>query len=103
MHSHKERTPYWQPWPIVAPTLGEPNSRGQRSLLSFPVPSTTEQMAHPPLVLFGSLPATVAAQLGLELKRQGIEVSGWLPAQRYAELPSLGEGVYVCGVNPFLS
>jgi len=58
---------------------------------------------HPPLVLFGSLPNTVVTQLTLELKRQGIEISGWLPAQRYADLPELGEGVYVCGVNPFLS
>ena len=24
-------------------------------------------------------------------------------AQKYNELPALGEGVYVCGVNPFLS
>jgi light-independent protochlorophyllide reductase subunit N len=58
---------------------------------------------HPPLVLFGSLPSTVAAQLTMELNRQGITVSGWLPSQRYADLPMLGEGVYVCGVNPFLS
>ena len=58
---------------------------------------------HPPLVLFGSLPNTVANQLTNELKRQGIHVSGWLPAPRYSDLPSLGEGVYVCGVNPFLS
>ena len=58
---------------------------------------------HPPLVLFGSLPSSVANQLTLELQRQGITVSGWLPAQRYTDLPSLGEGVYVCGVNPFLS
>ena len=57
----------------------------------------------PPLVLFGSLPSTVAAQLTMELKNQGIAVSGWLPSQRYADLPALGEGVYVCGVNPFLS
>nr|YP_009033840.1 ChlN subunit of protochlorophyllide reductase [Mesotaenium endlicherianum]AHZ11223.1 ChlN subunit of protochlorophyllide reductase [Mesotaenium endlicherianum] len=56
-----------------------------------------------PLVLFGSLPSTVASQLSLELKRQSIQVSGWLPAQRYTELPSVGEGVYVCGINPFLS
>nr|YP_010881402.1 photochlorophyllide reductase subunit N [Moerckia flotoviana]WIA67355.1 photochlorophyllide reductase subunit N [Moerckia flotoviana] len=55
------------------------------------------------LVLFGSLPSTVASQLGLELKRQSINVSGWLPAQRYTDLPILGDGVYVCGVNPFLS
>lgn len=58
---------------------------------------------HPPLVLFGSLPSTVANQLTLELKKQGIQVSGWLPAQRYTDLPELGEGVYVCGINPFLS
>jgi light-independent protochlorophyllide reductase subunit N len=55
------------------------------------------------LVLFGSLPSTVASQLSSELKRQSIQVSGWLPAQRYTDLPSLGDQVYVCGVNPFLS
>jgi light-independent protochlorophyllide reductase subunit N len=60
-------------------------------------------VSHPPLVLFGSLPGTVVSQLNLELKKQGIEVTGWLPSQRYTDLPSLGEGVYVCGVNPFLS
>lgn len=59
--------------------------------------------AHPPLVLFGSLPSNVVSQLNLELKRQSIQVAGWLPAQRYAELPAVGDGVYVCGVNPFLS
>nr|AND48193.1 ChlN subunit of protochlorophyllide reductase [Flatbergium novo-caledoniae] len=58
---------------------------------------------HPPLVLFGSLPSTVASQLSLELRRQSIQVSGRLPAQRYTDLPSLGDGIYVCGVNPFLS
>ena len=55
------------------------------------------------LVLFGSLPSTVTTQLTLELEKQGIKVSGWLPSQRYTDLPVLGEGVYVCGVNPFLS
>ena len=63
----------------------------------------TQQVKHPPLVLFGSLPSTVASQLTVELKRQNIEVSGWLPSQRYTDLPILGEGVYVCGINPFLS
>ena len=56
-----------------------------------------------PLVLFGSMPSTVANQLDLELKRQGISIAGWLPSQRYIELPHLGQNVYVCGVNPFLS
>lgn len=50
-----------------------------------------------------SLPSTVTGQLNLELQKQGIEVSGWLPAQRYTDLPVLSEDVYVCGVNPFLS
>ena len=58
---------------------------------------------HPPLVLFGSIPSSVTSQLSLELKKQSIQVSGWLPSQRYTELPPVGEGVYVCGVNPFLS
>ena len=62
-----------------------------------------QKTSHPPLVLFGSLPNTVATQLTTELKRQGIHVSGWLPAPRYSDLPCLGDGVYVCGVNPFLS
>nr|YP_009268279.1 Protochlorophyllide reductase subunit N [Ostreobium quekettii]ANG44383.1 photochlorophyllide reductase subunit N [Ostreobium sp. OS1B]SBQ76993.1 Protochlorophyllide reductase subunit N [Ostreobium quekettii] len=57
----------------------------------------------PPLVLFGSIPSTVATQLTMELKKQDIEVAGWLPSQRYAELPTLHEGVFVCGINPFLS
>nr|WVD55913.1 photochlorophyllide reductase subunit N [Tetradesmus dimorphus] len=55
------------------------------------------------LVLFGSLPNTVATQLKLELNRQGIEISGWLPSTRYSDLPILDTNTYVCGVNPFLS
>lgn len=64
-----------------------------------PIPKNT----HPPLVLFGSLPTTVATQLNMELEKQGITVSGWLPSQRYTELPVLDENTYVCGINPFLS
>nr|QYB20797.1 photochlorophyllide reductase subunit N [Callitris pyramidalis] len=62
-----------------------------------------EYANHPSLVLFGSLPSNVASQLSIELKRQSIKVSGWLPSQKYTDLPSLGNGVYVCGINPFLS
>lgn len=58
---------------------------------------------HAPLVLFGSLPGPVVTQLTLELQKQGITVAGWLPAHRYSELPKLGAGVHVCGVNPYLS
>jgi light-independent protochlorophyllide reductase subunit N len=55
------------------------------------------------LVLFGSVPSSVATQLTLELKKEGIHVSGWLPSQRYNELPQLTKGTLVCGINPFLS
>jgi light-independent protochlorophyllide reductase subunit N len=55
------------------------------------------------LVLFGSLPSTIANQLEFELKRQGIKVAGWLPSNRYGDLPNLNEDVFVCGINPFLS
>jgi light-independent protochlorophyllide reductase subunit N len=55
------------------------------------------------LVLFGSIPNTVAKGLILELKKQDIKVNGWLPSQRYGDLPMLGEDVFVCAVNPFLS
>jgi light-independent protochlorophyllide reductase subunit N len=63
----------------------------------------SEYVNHPPLVLFGSLPDPVVTQLTLELKKQGIKVSGWLPARRFTELPVIEEGTYVIGVNPFLS
>ena len=81
---------------------------GIQKLLNFgrqkdnTTPETTTPN-HPPLVLFGSLPDPVVTNLSLELKKQGIEVSGWLPEKRYTELPVIDEGYYVAGVNPFLS
>jgi light-independent protochlorophyllide reductase subunit N len=58
---------------------------------------------HTPLILFGSLPDPVVTNLTLELQKQGVKVSGWLPAKRYTELPVIEEGYFTCGVNPFLS
>ena len=90
-------------------TFNNPNKQqlSQDSIASLGLTKTdpllTKKTNHPPLVLFGSLPSTVTTQLTLELEKQGITVSGWLPSQRYTDLPVLGEGVYVCGVNPFLS
>jgi len=71
---------------------------------SLEISTNNEQpVNHPPLILFGSLPDPVANQLIFELKKQGIKVSGWLPSNRYTELPCISEGNYVCGINPFLS
>ncbi len=58
---------------------------------------------HPPLMIFGSVTDPIVTQLTLELKKQGIRVSGWLPAKRYSELPQIEPGTHVIGVNPFLS
>ncbi len=58
---------------------------------------------HPPLVIFGSVTDPVVTQITLELKKQGIQVSGWLPSKRYGELPTLEPGTFVVGINPFLS
>ena len=66
-------------------------------------PKKTQEQNHPPLVLFGSVPNTVVTHLTQELKKQNIRVTGWLPSPSYKDLPELGEGVYVCAVNPFLS
>jgi light-independent protochlorophyllide reductase subunit N len=65
--------------------------------------SSFQEKTTPKLVLFGSVPNTVATQLKLELNRQGIEISGWLPSSRYSELPIFDENTYVCGIHPFLS
>jgi light-independent protochlorophyllide reductase subunit N len=63
----------------------------------------SEYQDHPPLVLFGSVPDPIVTQMTLELKKQGVKVSGWLPAKRYTELPVIAEGYYAAGMNPFLS
>ena len=55
------------------------------------------------LILFGSLSEPIVNQLTNELSKQQISISGWLPSKRYTELPNIQEGVFVCGVNPFLS
>nr|YP_009256711.1 ChlN subunit of protochlorophyllide reductase [Entransia fimbriata]YP_009256731.1 ChlN subunit of protochlorophyllide reductase [Entransia fimbriata]ANI25352.1 ChlN subunit of protochlorophyllide reductase [Entransia fimbriata]ANI25435.1 ChlN subunit of protochlorophyllide reductase [Entransia fimbriata]WKT05727.1 ChlN subunit of protochlorophyllide reductase [Entransia fimbriata]WKT05728.1 ChlN subunit of protochlorophyllide reductase [Entransia fimbriata]WKT05846.1 ChlN subunit of protoc len=77
--------------------------KSQERVSAAPMNPLSAPSLHPPLVLFGSLPSTVASQLNLELQKQGIQVTGWLPSQAYADLPVLGKEVYVCGVNPFLS
>ncbi|MBE9215174.1 ferredoxin:protochlorophyllide reductase (ATP-dependent) subunit N [Plectonema cf. radiosum LEGE 06105] len=93
--------------PVVEKNKEERN--GIQKLLSFGkknevvTQEDAEYADHPPLVLFGSLPDPVVTQLTLELKRQGIKVSGWLPEKRFTELPVIEEGYYVAGVNPFLS
>ena len=63
----------------------------------------SEYVDHTPLVLFGSLPDPIVTNLTLELKKQGVKISGWMPSKRYTELPAIEEGYYVAGVNPFLS
>nr|YP_009315479.1 Protochlorophyllide reductase subunit N [Liagora brachyclada]SCW24137.1 Protochlorophyllide reductase subunit N [Liagora brachyclada] len=55
------------------------------------------------IIIFGSLPEPEVKQLSYELSKQNINIKGWLPSQRYSELPIIAPGDYVIGVNPFLS
>jgi light-independent protochlorophyllide reductase subunit N len=82
-------------------------TQGEDSVLTAMVQkcpvNTTSRLFKHDLVIFGSVPDSIVTQLSLELKAQGIEISGWLPSKRYLELPVINEGCYVCGVNPYLS
>ena len=89
---------------VLAALAQRPNLR-QLGNLQEKISTTNQQeyVEHLPLILFGSIPDSVVNQLTLELKKQGVRVSGWLPSKRYTELPQIYEGSYVCGVNPYLS
>ena len=83
----------------VSDSLAVPKALPSSDTLASAIPESKQQ----PLVLFGSLPSSVVGQLNFELKNQGIIPLGWLPSEHYHDLPPLGENVYVCGINPFLS
>lgn len=87
----------------LAQRSGQREEKLKNIELEFDSPSEQNNTGHPPLILFGSIPDLVVNQLSLELKKQGITVTGWLPSKRYTELPIIREGNYVCGINPYLS
>lgn len=70
---------------------------GQNSIVK------NQQSRSKSIIIFGSLPNSVAKQITLELERQDISVSGWLPSANYSSLPVISSGDYVVGINPFLS
>lgn len=98
-----------QKCPEKAPESEKQERSGIQKLLNFGrqpesvKAEEAEYQDHAPLILFGSLPDPVVTQLTLELKKQGVKVSGWLPAKRFTELPVIEEGYFAAGVNPFLS
>lgn len=65
--------------------------------------SCNDSFEIPPLILFGSLPDFVCDELTLDLEKQGLKVSGWIPSKSFFDLPPIVEGSFVCGVNPYLS
>nr|YP_010485221.1 photochlorophyllide reductase subunit N [Sargassum fulvellum]UVW81015.1 photochlorophyllide reductase subunit N [Sargassum fulvellum] len=87
---------------VLAALAQRPNLKQSEGLQKQEI-NNRDYVEHLPLILFGSIPDPVVNQLTLELKKQGIHVSGWLPSRRYMELPQIYEGNYVCGVNPYLS
>ena len=88
---------------VLAALAQRPNAKQSETQLEKVISPDKDYVEHVPLILFGSIPDPVVNQLTLELKKQGIRVSGWLPSKRYTELPLINEGNYVCGVNPYLS
>ena len=91
---------------VLAALAQRPNQDKSKQPVDVIIQATEDEdsyVKHPPLILFGSIPDPVVNQLTLELKKQGIRVSGWLPSKRYTELPLIYEGNYVCGVYPYLS
>nr|YP_010990785.1 photochlorophyllide reductase subunit N [Lessonia nigrescens]WOX59818.1 photochlorophyllide reductase subunit N [Lessonia nigrescens] len=88
---------------VLAALAQRPNAKQLEIQLEKVISPDNDYVEHVPLILFGSIPDPVVNQLTLELKKQGIRVSGWLPSKRYTELPLINEGNYVCGVNPYLS
>nr|YP_011006910.1 Light-independent protochlorophyllide reductase subunit N [Lessonia variegata]WAM64197.1 Light-independent protochlorophyllide reductase subunit N [Lessonia variegata] len=88
---------------VLAALAQRPNAKQLEIQSEKVISPDKDYVEHVPLILFGSIPDPVVNQLTLELKKQGIRVSGWLPSKRYTELPLINEGNYVCGVNPYLS
>lgn len=58
--------------------------------------------AHNPLILFGSVPNSIANQLTAELKNFGIQATGWIPTANYSNLPALNNTCFVSGIQPYL-
>ena len=89
----------------VLAALAQRNIQKQNFSLSNSVENlnTSSKVEQTPLILFGSVPEPVAQQLSIELKKQGIDIGGWLPSKRYTEMPYINEGDFVCGINPYLS
>ena len=88
----------------VLAALAQRNMERQNLSTANPVDLDKEKLGnHTPLILFGSIPEPVVNQLSLELSKQGITISGWLPSKRYTEFPNIKEGYLVCGINPYLS
>jgi light-independent protochlorophyllide reductase subunit N len=89
----------------VLAALAQRNIQKQNFSLSNSVENsnTSSKVNQIPLILFGSVPEPVAQQLSIELKKQGIDIGGWLPSKRYTEMPYINEGDFVCGINPYLS
>jgi light-independent protochlorophyllide reductase subunit N len=79
-----------------------PYSRSEKAHSDIPL-SEVQVSTTNKLILFGSVPDSVVNQLTMDLENQGIEVSGWIPSKTYKQLPSVDEGDFVCGVNPYLS
>jgi light-independent protochlorophyllide reductase subunit N len=54
------------------------------------------------VVFLGSVNDAIAGDFALEAARLGIPVAGFLPANRFSELPPIGPGTIIAPIQPFL-
>ena len=78
-------------------------TQGEDACLAAMVPEMPEGGAMPALLVAGTLPDIVEAQLVDLFARIGLDGVGFLPPRRAAELPAVGEGTRVLLAQPFLA
>ncbi len=78
-------------------------TQGEDACLASMVPDMPEGGTMPALLVAGTLPDIVEAQMADLFGRTGLDRVGFLPPRRAAELPAVGPGTRVLLAQPFLA
>ena len=76
-----------------------------QALIPFcPEPATTsEKSSEKQVVFLGSVNDSIADDFAIEAARLGIPVAGFLPSNRFAELPEIGPNTVLAPLQPYLA
>ncbi len=78
-------------------------TQGEDACLASMVPDMPDGGTQPALLVAGTMPDIVEAQMADLFARIGLDRTGFLPPRRAAELPAVGEGTRVLLAQPFLA